>query len=119
MATALIKIRFTAAGYAAGDYALLYGDGGGGAIDWDTPLGPKRYDLLPAGQDNQAVEALVRVRACGTYRFGFKAFDAAGNANAGFPEETSLEVHVTPDKATKLKKVSYDKLTDALVLEVA
>jgi hypothetical protein len=119
MATKLITISFTASGYAAGDYGLLYGDGGSGTIDWDTPVSAKRYDLLPAGQDEQTITALVRVRDCGTYQFGFKAFDAAGNASAGAPEEASLEVHVIPDKATKLKKVSYNKTTDTLILEVA
>ena len=37
--SAEVTIRFIVpAGYAPGDYARLHGDGGGGELDWDTPL---------------------------------------------------------------------------------
>lgn len=60
-----------------------------------------------------------RVTACGTYKYGLAAYDAAGNAHAGAPDEVELEIHVAPPKASRLKKTSYDKSTDTLILEVA
>jgi hypothetical protein len=36
-------------GYLPGDYAQLYGNGGNGSIDYDTPLSNDRYELFPAG----------------------------------------------------------------------
>jgi len=65
------------------------------------------------------VTAKYTVTACGTYKFAFKCYDAAGNADAGTPEEVSVEVHIAPDAPTGLKKVSYDKATDILILEAA
>lgn len=36
-------------GYMPGDYALLHGNGGSGAIDWAAPLSSQRYPLYPRG----------------------------------------------------------------------
>ena len=49
MSKALVTISFTVGiGYRPGDYALLYGNGGSGSIDWDTALnGGRAYDLFP------------------------------------------------------------------------
>ena len=35
------------AGYEPGDYAMLYGNGGDGDIDYDTPLTNEKYPLFP------------------------------------------------------------------------
>lgn len=34
-------------GYQPGDYAMLYGNGGSGDIDYDAPLTPEKYQLFP------------------------------------------------------------------------
>jgi len=48
--SAKITIRFIVpAGYSDTDYAQLHGNGGSGAIDWDTPLNTRDYDLFPGG----------------------------------------------------------------------
>jgi len=36
-------------GYIAGDYAMLFGNGGAGDIGWSSPLTRKKYDLFPGG----------------------------------------------------------------------
>lgn len=47
---AIVTIEFVVpAGYEAGDYAKLCGNGGSGAIDWDNPLDNSIYELLPNG----------------------------------------------------------------------
>lgn len=46
--SALVTLQFVVpAGYAEGDYAQLHGNGGSGAIDWDTPVTPAVYDIFP------------------------------------------------------------------------
>ena len=49
MSKALVTISFTVPlGYKPGDYAVLYGNGGEGSIDWDTALnGGREYPLFP------------------------------------------------------------------------
>ena len=47
---ARITIRFVVPiGYREGDYAQLHGNGGSGAIDWETPLTESVYQLFPDG----------------------------------------------------------------------
>jgi len=48
--SAVVAIQFVVpTGYAEGDYAQLHGNGGSGAIDWETPLSAESYDLFPGG----------------------------------------------------------------------
>lgn len=48
--SAVITIQFIVpTGYAEGDYAQLHGNGGSGAIDWETPLSAELYDLFAGG----------------------------------------------------------------------
>ncbi len=47
---AIVAISFVVgAGHQLGDYAKLFGDGGSGVIDWDSPLSDIKYPLFPAG----------------------------------------------------------------------
>ena len=50
MSKAVVTLKFVVpAGYAEGDYSLLAGNGGSGAIDWDNPLSQTQYPLFPNG----------------------------------------------------------------------
>ena len=50
MSTARVTIQFVVPiDYVAGDYAQLFGNGGSGDIDWETPLLTKKFDLYPDG----------------------------------------------------------------------
>ena len=47
---AKVKVDFVVAiGYESGDYAKLCGNGGSGAVDYNTPLSSDRYELFPNG----------------------------------------------------------------------
>lgn len=143
-----------------GDYALLYGNGGSGDIDYDTPLlngrkfnlfpmdggifgfgqvpfggtpfgqpfssrmsgsgfGLMPFGLHPFGLASAIISAGLIVTECGSYKFAFKCFDKLGNVNVGAPEEIEVEVHTAPPAPAGLRKVSYDKDTDILILEAA
>ena len=144
-------------GYMPGDYARLYGNGGEGEIDYDTPLTNEKFDLFPDGggiygwglqpwgltpwglpwsthtpgwglqpwglgpwgYGTAVIKAQYIVQACGDYKFALKIFDKLGNPNEGSPQELEAVIHIAPPAPTGLKKVSYDKDTDILVLEAA
>jgi len=73
----------------------------------------------PCGTGGPILTAHTRVTACGTYKFGFRIEDQAGNANAGSPGEVAVAVHTAPLRPTRLTKNSYDPLTETLTLAVA
>jgi len=58
------------------------------------------------------------VVSCGSYKYGFAVYDAAGNAHSGTPAETTVEVHIAPAAPTALKFNAYNKTTDVLILDV-
>ena len=74
---------------------------------------------FPWGYGTPTIRAQVIVTACGDYKFGFKCYDALGNAHTGTPEEADAIVHIAPDAPTGLKKNSYNKTTDVFVLDAA
>ena len=155
----LITLRFAVPlGYQDGDYARLHGNGGSGAIDWETPLTEEVFDLFPAGagiygfghapwghfpwggalsmrtpgfghlpwghfpwgKGTAVISAQAEVNSCGAYKFGFACYDKHGHPHEGTPEEVTVNVHIAPPEApTALKKISYDKATDILVLTAA
>ena len=50
MSGAMITVDFVVpVGCVPGDYAVLYGNGGSGDIDWDTPVSDQKYELFPNG----------------------------------------------------------------------
>ena len=77
------------------------------------------FGHFPWGHGSAQITATHLVSACGTYKYAFKTFDAAGNPQSPTPKEVSLTVHTAPAKPTGLKKTSYNKTTDVLTLEVA
>ena len=113
----------------------LFPDGAGyfgwGRLSWGhfawsrgKSLGVRGWGVMSWGRfpwGHGAVKIIARhiVTTCGIYKYAFKCFDAAGNPNAGTPEEISVEVHLAPAAPAGLKKVSYDKDTDILTLEAA
>lgn len=156
--SALVTIEFVVpAGYREGDYARLHGNGGVGAIDWDSPLTEEVFGLFPNGaglfgfslapfghhrfgrshsmrtagfgrlpfghspfgHGTGVVTATHEVVDCGDYKFGLACYDELGNVHVGSPEEAALEIHLAPAAPTGLKKNSYDKETDVLVLDAA
>ena len=77
------------------------------------------FGLFPFGLGTAVVTAQYETSECGDYKFGLACYDQLGNAHEGTPEEAEVEVHVTPDAPAGLAKVSYNKETDVLVLNVA
>jgi hypothetical protein len=155
MSQAKITLQFVVpVGHCPGDYAVLYGNGGEGNIDWNTPLS-ENLDLFPGGggilglgqtplgqtplgqpwADNcpglgqlpcgldpcglgsSLISASHYVEACGNYKFAFTCYDSLGNIQEGTPEEAQIEIHLAPAAPSRLKKHSYNKDTDVLVLE--
>jgi len=73
----------------------------------------------PFGHGTGVVTATYEVEDCGDYKFGLACYDEIGNAHVGTPEEAALEIHLASSVPTGLKKYSYDKDTDVLILDVA
>ncbi len=134
-------------GYQPGDYARLYGNGGAGDIDYNTPLTNEKFDLFPDGggllgfglapfgnfpfgrgvaarcpgfgclpfgsfpfgHGTTLIKAQLTINQCGEYKFAFKVFDKAGNANSGTPQELTADIHLAPPAPSGLKKISYNK----------
>jgi len=71
------------------------------------------------GHGSALIQATHEVDECGEYKFGLACYDALGNPHSGTPEEAELEVHIAPPAPTGLKKNSYNKDTDVLILDVA
>jgi len=71
----------------------------------------------PFGHGTGVVTVTHEVDECGEYEFGLACFDELGNLHVGSPEEASLSIHLAPDAPAGLKKDSYDKDTDVLVLD--
>lgn len=76
------------------------------------------FGHFPWGLGSAQITATHQVSACGTYKYAFKTYDAAGNPQSGDPQEVSVTVHTAPAKPTGLEKTSYNKTTDVLTLEV-
>ncbi|MFA5187048.1 MAG: hypothetical protein WC551_11250 [Patescibacteria group bacterium] len=78
MPSEIITLKFAVPfGHRPGDYAVLYSNGGDGAVDWDTPFSDKQIDLFPGGS--------------GWYGFGYAPFGMSPfglpwgkNINRGF-----------------------------------
>ena len=109
---------------------------GGGIFGWGhAPWGHHRWGRVhsmrtagwghlpwghfPWGHGATVIRAKVTVDYCGDYKFGFKIYDAAGNAAAGTPDEVTVPIHIAPPAPTGLVKNSYNKDTDVLVLDAA
>ena len=74
---------------------------------------------FPWGHGSGEITAKHQVDSCGTYKFGLACYDELGNPHTGTPEEATVNVHIAPLAPSGLKKNSYDKETDILVLDVA
>lgn len=77
------------------------------------------WGYFPWGHGTALITVTSEVDSCGTYKFGFACYDKLGNLHEGSPEEVTVDVHVAPAVPTGLKKNSYDKDTDILVLDAA
>jgi len=75
---------------------------------------------FPFGYGTALITATCQVEGCGTYKFGFACYDKLGNVHEGTPEEVTQAIHVAPAAPiTGLKKNSYNKTTDVLILDEA
>jgi len=72
----------------------------------------------PFGHGTAIIIAKVEVDACGHHKFAFAAYDKAGNLHVGTPDEVITYIHLPPAAPGRLKKNSYNKDTDILVLDV-
>jgi len=59
-----------------------------------------------------------RVTDCGDFIYALAAYDKAGNAHEGTPDQASLSIHIPPDPPAALTKAAYDKDTGLLTLSV-
>ena len=77
------------------------------------------WGKFPWGYGTIVIKAIYIATDCGAYKFAFACYDALGNLHEGTPDEVTVHVHIAPPAPTGLKKVSYDKGTDVLVLSAA
>jgi len=111
-----------------GDGAGIYGWGHApwGHFAWGhahsvkTPgWGHMPWGHFPWGYGTAVIYAQLTINECGDYKFGFKCYDSLGNLHTGTPTEVQAVIHIAPDAPTGLKKSSYNKTTDILILEAA
>jgi len=74
---------------------------------------------FPWGHGTNIIRAKVVVDVCGDYKFGFACYDKFGNKHEGSPEEIEVSIHLAPQPPTGLKKNSYNKETNVLILDAA
>ncbi len=121
--SALITIHWDipAETYEVGDYVRLCGNKGDGEIDYAKPLTAQKYELFPDNREPGITEIEIDypVITCGDYKFALQVYDSLGNPNIGTVQELRAVVHIAPPAPNGLKKVSYDKDTDVLILEAA
>lgn len=84
--------------------------------------GPLGFGQLPFGNHpfglgTALVTATDEVTECGSYKYGFACYDEFGNQHEGTPEEAELNIHMAPEAPEGLKKKSYNKTNDVLILE--
>jgi len=77
------------------------------------------WGRFPWGHGTAIITAVYEVDVCGKYKFGFACYDKLGNIHEGTPEQVEVDVHVAPPAPSGLKKNSYNKDTDILILDVA
>lgn len=77
------------------------------------------WGKFPWGHGTAVITAEVDIFECGAYKFAFACYDSLGNIHEGTPEEVTLHIHIAPPVPTGLKKVSYNKDADVLILEAA
>jgi len=81
--------------------------------------GHNSYGHFPYGHGATELTFHADVTVCGSYKFGVKCFDAAGNAHDGTPDIETLDIHIAPSAPTGLKLNDYNKTTDILTLDAA
>ena len=92
----------------------------GHAHSMHTPgFGHLPFGHYPFGHGTAIIQAACEVDDCGEYEFGLTCYDGLGNPHSGSPDEVEVEVHIAPPAPTGLKKNSYNKTTDVLILDVA
>lgn len=77
------------------------------------------FGHFPFGHGSDYIRAKHKIYTCGRYKYAFVCYDEFDNQHTGTPEEVELEIHIAPPVPTGLKKNSYDKDTDILILDVA
>ena len=77
------------------------------------------WGRFPWGHGTAVITATYQADGCGQYKFGFACYDQLGNLHEGTPEEAIVHIHIAPSAPTGLKKNSYNKETDILVLDAA
>jgi hypothetical protein len=80
-------------------------------------FGQSPFGKTPFGLGSVKISATWQVYTCGSYKFGFASYDKAGNKHSGSPEEITVVVHLAPPAPTGLRRNSYNKDTNVLVLD--
>jgi len=77
------------------------------------------FGHFPFGHGSAVITAKHMIYDCGEYKFAFACYDKLGNLHEGTPETATIYMHVAPDVPVGLKKHSYNKNTDILLLDAA
>jgi len=104
--------------YGYGHYPYGHNPYGHAAALGVAGYGHYPYGHNPYGYGAVSITSKVPVTRCGDYKFGFKVYDAAGNAHTGTPGEVTAVVHIAPPAPRGLKLNSYDPDTDILTLDI-
>lgn len=76
------------------------------------------YGHFPYGHGTALLAITDRVTDCGDFIYAFAAYDKAGNAHEGTPDQAALSIHIPPNPPAGLTKATYDKATGLLTLSV-
>ena len=77
------------------------------------------WGMSPWGYGSVMISYSLSITDCGEYKFAFACYDAFGNLHQGTPETVTIHMHIAPPAPLGLKKYSYDKDTDILILQAA
>lgn len=84
-----------------------------------TGFGHLPWGHFPFGHGSVEVDVSDEVHQCGEYKYALACYDLVGNLHEGTPDEITLHIHIASNAPTALKKGTYDKATDVLILDAA
>jgi len=103
--------------YDVGDYAMLFGDGADGSVDYVVPLENNQYPLFINDDQGEHVLSInYEVTILGYHLFAAVLFDEAGNENTGTPQEIGCVVPLDPVPPAIMTFNSY--IADDLLLNL-
>lgn len=109
-----LEITIGSAGYASGDYCILFTNNGSGAISWATAADGRQIALT-----GTTISVEYTVSVCGTWDFSVETYDSKGNTEGhAAADNAQMYVDLVPDKPSNMTVSSYDRVNDTLVVNV-